>query len=144
MISQKKGPETKKCVHFLGLANSQPFPLWKKKKKGKNKTTILIFHQNILKCLAFSKKHTKSSGNFSSNLRVIFLSGNVKLNESRVPKTEASNKFYLPFPRKIKGEEQCERKLVSNNTWKLLPKILGSARSSLPVKHLRRYLWYTC
>lgn len=37
--------------------------------------------------------------------------------ESRVHKIEASNKFYFPFPRKIKDEEQRGEKQVSDDTW---------------------------
>lgn len=83
MISQKKGPETKKCVHFLGLANSQPFPLWKEKKKKEKKEQNHYFNFSPeyfkVPCLLV-KNHTRSSGNFSSDLKVIFLSENVKLN----------------------------------------------------------------
>lgn len=69
-LSEKRTRNEKVCS-FLGTGQFPTVSSLEEKKKGKDKTTILIFHQNILKCLVFSKKNTPDFL-VTSDLRVFF------------------------------------------------------------------------
>lgn len=106
-LSGKRTRNEKVCS-FLGTGQFPTVSSLEEKKKGKDKTTILIFHQNILKCLAFSKKHTRS-GNFSSNLRVIFFVRERKVKwKAGLLKERNQINFACLSQEKIKDEEQRE------------------------------------
>lgn len=42
MVSKEKRPEAEKCVHFLRLTNSQPFPFWRRKNTRQPVTSIIL------------------------------------------------------------------------------------------------------